>query len=137
MRKDSLSDMLCAYHLRICGSDPSERGSNLQVTTAMSGGMDHCMCAFLGPKHSAGTLQHSQMAGQPGPHGGDSAPEVAGEGAIQVRGRSISREPDRPVGHVCCHHGDIPEHLQGQQGESLGGGQIHSFLGINSITGNM
>lgn len=72
-----------------------------------------------------------------GPHRADSAPKVSGEGAIQVRGRSISREPDRPVGHVCCHHGDIPEHLPGQRGEPLVGAQLHSFLGINTVTGNM
>ncbi len=87
LKEPRLSGTLCAHHLRICGSDPSERGSNLQVTTAMSVGMDHRMCAFL-VQLLAGHHKHRRWAGQGIAHGW-------GPIGLTAHPKSPGREPSR------------------------------------------
>jgi hypothetical protein len=93
------------HHLSSSGSEPRLRGSNL-----------HYKPCSLSRKHrwSSWLRMHAEKVGcmrcRRGCWSSASAPEVAWQAAVQVCGGRVARKPHVPL--CCCHHCDIPEHLQ-------------------------
>lgn len=82
-----------AHHFRIFGSDPRDRGSNLQRQQHTR---QRCSDLSRAVPCTAGSLHGWSMELKP-------SPVVSWHGAIQVRCRCIAWEPDLPV---CCAHSD-------------------------------